>query len=1126
MQCPACQGKNLSDARFCQHCGSRLERVCGACRTANTADSCFCRRCGTRLAPAAEVAAAATTLPPHQVERKVITVLFADIKGSMALLDGMDPDAARQVIDPALHLMIAAVYRYGGFVSQSLGDGIVALFGAPMAHEDHAHRALHAALGMQQDMRALNERLMSTQGIPSLQIRVGIHTGEVVVRTIPTDEQRADYAPVGHSMGLAARIESIAMPGSIVASESTHRLTQGYFEFRSLGSVPLKGVSADIALYEVIGIGPMRSRFQVSASLGFSCFVGRTDELWHMHRALASARGGRGQIVGLIGEAGAGKSRLCHEFKRQAGSGCLLLECRSDPYGKAFAYLPLIDMLKNYLQIEVTDDGRAKLEKVAGRALALDPDLGAAIPFLLALLGVNDPSASMESMDPQIRRRRTFDALIGLVLRESQNRPVLVLMEDLHWLDAESQAFLCAFGRAIEGARVMLLVNYRPEYVARWEGSTSHCQLRLNELGRDDARSLLDSLLGPGPALAPLKQLVIDKTAGNPFFMEEYVRTLFDHGVLVRGDPVRLARPPAALEIPTTVQGVLAARIDRLQPDHKSLLHMLSVIGTASPLSLVERVTEHAPARLREMIDRLQASELVYERPNFPAVEVVFRHALTREVAYGQMVAETRRALHLRVAQAIEALYGERLEDHCVELAHHYASSDSADKAVVFLQRAAGRAMRQSVYASAIEHVNAALALLHRLDDAARRDAREVQLQAMLGSAQMAMRGFAAPEGAQAYERARALCHAGTDTGDLVRVLGGLGLLYVNRGELRLARALGEHLLELAQRSDEVLLRVAGHELLGLTLLRTGELRDCCSHLEAAAGSYDARRDGALRELLGRDPLVTALAFGALARWLLGHADQALAAVAQATRVAQSAAPPPPFSQAYAMHASAWLHVFRGEAGLALQKAGAAAEFATEHAFPSWLAHALVVRGWAWAQLGHAEEGLASIEDGLATYEATGAKVWLPLFLLWRAQAELAAGRRKQALESVDQALRSSQAMGSYWWEAELLRVKGELLLLNGAAPAQAQTWFEQARTLAGTQGAKSLELRACLSSARLIRGKGQANGRWAVARDALSALCEWFGDSIVNADLIEARELLRAGRSEPGVRQRCDTHR
>ena len=1157
MQCTSCQCENLSDASFCQECGARFALVCGGCQTANSPASKFCRKCGTRFGPApagAAAPAAVTAAPPiqpgtvgadgladtfvpshlqerfrnahaaqitqHADERKIITALFADIKGSMALLDDMDPERARELIDPALRVMMNAVYRYEGYVAQALGDGIFALFGAPLAHEDHARRAIYAALSMQEQMKQYGAQMLRDHGLPPLQIRVGINTGEVVVRSIATGSQRADYVPIGHSTGLAARIEGMATPGTVLVSGSTHRLTEGFFEFRPLGAVPMKGVSKAIELYEVTGIGPMRTRLEVSASHGLSRFVGRDQELERMQLMLDQSRAGRGQIIGVIGEAGVGKSRLCHEFKQMNKSGCLLLECSSDSYGKAFPFMPLIDLLKNFLQIAPADDARRILEKTTGRVLALDRELDDTIPFLLSLMGVADPARPVDKMDPQIRRRRIFNAIERLVLREALNQPVLMVMEDLHWIDEETQGFLTAFGRAVEGARVLLLVNYRPEYQPRWDGGTTHSQLRLNAFGRDEADALLAALLGSRADLDDLKRLILEKTQGNPFFMEEYVQTLLDQGVLTRGAEITLARPLSTIEMPATVQGVLAARIDRLQAEEKGLLQMLAVLGAASPLRLIERLEFCSQARLGQVLGKLQSAEFIHERPAFPDVEYVFKHALIRETAYGELVDGARHALHSRVAQAMQAHYGEREDEHCGELAHHYACSDNLPKAVDFLRRAGAQSMQISAYASAITHLSLALAMLHSLADPLERDAQELQLQSMLGAALMATRGFAATGVGPAFERARALCRDTTSTAELVRVLSGLGLLYINMGELRKAREIGTQLLELAARRQEPDLFVSGHEMLGLATLRAGALVECRSHMTLAMQRFEAARNDSLRDSLGRDPAVSCAGFGAMGLWLLGYPDQALAGAAQALQAAHSAKQRHPFTVAYALLSSVWIRQFRGQASIALQEAGAATEFATEQGFPTWLAHGLVVQGWAEAEheqsqpgQGRAQTGLVMIDRGLQEYEASGAKVWAPLFQLLRAKALVQCGRNAEALDAITRAIAIAQAFGGYWWGAELFRVRGELLLSTSMEhAAQARECFETALRIARAQSARSLELRACASLVRLTRHEGVS----AQAEQELKSLYEWFSEGLATADLQEARELLGERSGQP----------
>src|SRR5437867_1247336 len=470
-------------------------------------------------------------------ERKTITALFADLKGSTALIEGLDPEEARTIIDPALQLMMDAVHRYEGYVAQALGDGILALFGAPIAHEDHPQRALYAALRMQEEMRRYADTLRE-QGHPPLLMRVGLNTGEVVVRSIRKDDLHADYVPVGHSTNLAARMEQLAVPGSILVTEQTHRLTDGYFEFKNLGKTHIKGVEDPLTVYEVLGAGPLRTRLQVSARRGLTRFVGRHSEMDQLQRALEQAKAGHGQIVGVLGEPGLGKSRLFYEFELTTQSGGLVLEAYSVSYGKASPYLPVIELLKAYFEIQLPDEERTRRQKVIGKVLELDRSLEDTLPYLFALLGLEEQPSPLQQMDPQIRRRRTFEALKRLFLRESLNQPLLLIFEDLHWIDSETQGFLDLLSEGVASAKVLLLVNYRPEYRHEWGQKTYYTQLRLAPLGKAEAEALLDGLLGISagavrePPLQHLKQLILAKTEGTPFFMEEVVQELFEQEIL------------------------------------------------------------------------------------------------------------------------------------------------------------------------------------------------------------------------------------------------------------------------------------------------------------------------------------------------------------------------------------------------------------------------------------------------------------------------------------------------------------------------------------------------------------------------------------------------------------------
>ena len=625
-------------------------------------------------------------------ERKTVTALFADIKGSMELIEDLDPEEARRLVDPALKLMMDAVHRYEGYVAQSTGDGIFALFGAPVAHEDHPQRALLASLKMQEDIKRYASKLRE-EGRAPIEIRVGLNTGEMVVRSVQTGEHRTEYTPIGHSTSLAARMQALAPTGAIAVSEHTQKLVEGYFEFKTLGPTRVKGVSELVNVYELVGLGPLRTRLQMSTRRGLSRFVGRDREIEEMKRALERAIGARGQVVAAMGEAGLGKSRLFFEFKAVAQGSCLVLEAFSVSHGKASAYLPIIELLKDYFALIPEDNERRRREKIGGKVLMLDRTLEDTLPYVFALLGVEEPGGMLGQIAADLRRRRTLDAIKRILLRESLNQLLVVIFEDLHWIDEQTQALLNLLVESIGTAKILMLVNYRPEYSHSWGSKTYYTQFRLDPLGRESAEELLSALMSDAVELRPLKRLIIEKTEGNPFFIEEMIRALFDQGCASpqwrgQGHPVNIE-----IHIPPTVKGILASRIDRLPPDEKGFLQTLAVIGKEFPLGLVRGVTRKPDEELERMLAALQLSEFIYEQPAFPESAYTFKHALTQEVAYGSLLGERRKELHERTAGQIEALFNSRLEDHYGELAHHYSCSGSSLKALEYLQLAAQQAI-------------------------------------------------------------------------------------------------------------------------------------------------------------------------------------------------------------------------------------------------------------------------------------------------------------------------------------------------------------------------------------------------------------------------------------------------
>jgi class 3 adenylate cyclase len=650
-------------------------------------------------------------------ERKQVTVLFADLKGSMELLADRDPEAARQLLDPVLEQMMEAVHCYEGTVNQVMGDGIMALFGAPIAHEDHAARACYAALAMQTALHRYAEEVRRTQGV-TVQMRVGLNSGEVVVRAIGND-LHMDYSAVGQTTHLAARMEQLATPGSILLTAATLRLVEGLVRINALGPVPVKGLADAVEVFELVGANAVRRRLQAAVVRGLTRFVGRETELAALQLALERAGAGHGQVVAVVGEAGVGKSRLVYEcLQSHRTQEWLKLESSSVSYGKATAYLPVCDLLKTYCHIEDRDELRTVRAKVTGQILTLDEALQDTVPALLALFEALPADSPFLSLDPLQRRRSTLEALKRVLLRESQVQPLLLVFEDLHWIDTETQAVLDLLVESLPTAHLLLLVNYRPAYQHGWGSKTYYTQLRLDPLPEASADALLQALLGEDASLAPLPQLLIGRTQGNPFFLEESVRTLVETGVLVgeRG-AYRLEKPLDTLQVPATVQALLAARIDRLPPEDKRLLQTAAVIGTEVPWPLLQAIADISEEALYHNLAQLQAAEFLYETSLFPERAYTFKHALTHEVAYGSLLQERRRVLHARIVDTLEALTGDRLDDQVERLAQHALRGEVWEKALAYGRQAGDKARTRSAYCEAVGYFEQALAALEHLPD-------------------------------------------------------------------------------------------------------------------------------------------------------------------------------------------------------------------------------------------------------------------------------------------------------------------------------------------------------------------------------------------------------------------------
>jgi class 3 adenylate cyclase/tetratricopeptide (TPR) repeat protein len=940
----------------------------------------------------------------------------------MELLADRDPEEARKILDPVLERMMEAVHHYEGTVNQVMGDGIMALFGAPLAHEDHAVRACYAALRVQESVKQYAEEVRRRQGA-LVHVRVGLNSGEVVVRSIRTD-LHMDYTAVGQTTHLAARMEQLAMPGSVLMTADTMSLVEGFVEVRRLGPVNVKGLSEPVEVFEVTAGGQVRMRLQAAARRGLTHFVGRDAELEQLYRAQQLAADGRGQLAAIVGEAGVGKSRLVYEFTRSDRlHGWLVLESASVSYGKATSYMPLIELLKNYFKIQDRDDLREIREKVTGRLLTLDESLGPTLPALLALLGARVEDASWTALDPGQRRQRTLDAVRRLLLREAREQPLLLIFEDLHWIDGETQAFLDSLVESLATARLLLLINYRPEYRHGWGSKTYYRQLRIDPLLPERADELLDALLGADVALGPLKQLLIARTEANPLFLEETVWGLVETGALTgeRGG-FRLARPIEHLTIPATIQAILAARIDRLAPEAKRLLQAAAVIGKDVSMPLLLAIADAREDEVHAQLARLQAAEFLYETRLFPDLEYTFKHALTHEVAYQGLLREQQRVLHARIAEAMERLCSERLAEHAERLAHHALRGELWEHAVDYLRIAANNAMSRSASGEARVHLEQALSALTRVPDSQAARAMAVDLRIDIQAALQPLgHGH---EMLRYLKEAQAVAETLGDQLRLGRVSAHTAYCLWWVGQPESAIEAGRRALTIGSSCHETVLEVEAAFRLGMACFFSGLLVEATTLFQRIIALLQGDR---VRETYGL-PFLPAVFSRIYHGWALsctGDFAHARDDVEEAVQIAESV--DHPFTTVWAHVGIGLVRLEQGElpgalealeSSLALWRRGDWAFM-----FP-WVAAPL---GRAYATAGRAEKAIELLAQGA---ERTSAMNVIPLLtqnLLYLSEAHLLAKRHDDAIAANARALDLSRLHHQRLFEPDAWRIEGEI---------------------------------------------------------------------------------------------------
>jgi class 3 adenylate cyclase/predicted ATPase len=1078
-----------------------------------------------------------TSLSSAEAERRQLTVMFCDLVGSTPLAEQLDPEDLRQVILTYQQTCAEQIRRFDGYLARYVGDGLLVYFGYPQAHEDDAQRAIRAGLGIVAALPQLNSQLLQAVGAlqdSPLQVRIGIHTGLVVIGDMGGGGYRDPMAIVGETPNIAARVQGIAAPNTVLISEATARLVQGLFECQDCGPQALKGVSTPVPVYCVLGESAAQSRFDVAIGRGLTPLVGREEELGLLRRRWEQAKTGEGQVVQLSGEPGIGKSRLVQTLKEEAiTEGATRIEFRCSPYYQNSAFYPIIEHLQRLLQFAPHEAPHARLTKLTERLARYRFPQADTFALLAALLSLPPPEGVPPlPLSPQKQKQKTQEALVAWLVEEAEQAAVFCAWEDLHWADPSTLEVLTLLLEQIPTVQILTVLTCRPGFRPPWRPYSHLTQLTLSRLGRQQVESMVEQVTGGKALPAEVLHQIVAKTDGVPLFVEELTKMVVES----IGPVGSHGQAAVTLGIPSTLQDALMARLDRLAPV-REIAQVGAVLGREFNYELLHVVSPLDEETLQQGLRQLVEAELIYQRGLPPQATYLFKHALVQDTAYQSLLKSRRQQLHQQIAQVLAEQFPETVETQPELLAYHYTEASLKEQAIPYWQQAGQRASQRSAHVEAISHLSRGLVLLKTLPDTPERAQQELTLQITLGSALMATKGWSAPEVDHPYTRARELCRRVGETPQLVPVLWGLNAFYGMKGDSRTATELAEQLMRLAQRLQDPPALLIAHRLQGVYLFFLGELTQARAHLEQVIALYDRQQHHALAFLYGGyDPGVHCLGYAAGTLWHLGYPDQALQRVHQALALAQDLSHPN--SLVYALDWAAGVHWCRREGQAAQKQAEALIGLSTEQGFPYFLAEGTIWRGWALAEQGQAEEGIAQIRQGMETYRATGA-AQRPEFFAFLAEAYGRAGQVEEGLSILAEPLSLIGRHGErYFYAAELYRLKGQLALqklvvargqlaeksradsahhevavaeagtVGGAYPMgeeEAEACFLKAIDIARRQSAKSLELRAVMSVSRLWQQQGKKDE----AHRMLAEIYGWFTEGFDTKDLQEARTLL-----------------
>ncbi|MCA1409100.1 AAA family ATPase [Ensifer sp. IC3342] len=1042
----------------------------------------------------------AATRPPlspihGEGERRQLTVMFCDLVGSTALSTRLDPEDLRQSIVAYRTCATEIVGRYDGFVAKYMGDGVVVYFGYPQAHEEDAERAVRAGLAV---IEAVNR--LDAAG-EHLAVRIGIATGLVVVGDIIGAGETEERSVVGETPNLAARLQALAQPGTVVIAEATRVLLRGQFKLESLGVRTIKGFAEAAEAFRVLGEVQSEDRFEAGHATVLP-LVGRDQELALLVDRWRLAKATKGQVVLLEGEAGIGKSRLALALRESLlREPHLLRRYFASPYHVNSALRPVIAQLEQEAGFERVDSPAVKLAKLQALLAEKGGEVSEATPLLAELLGIpGTDRCPMLNLAPQQRKNRTFEVFIAQLARLAARQPVLMVLEDAHWLDASSLELFGLFVDRIRQLSVLLVITYRPEFVPPWRSYPHVTKVVLNRLDRMQAQSLVCQLTGGKPLPAGVLDYVLANTDGVPLYLEELTKTMLESGLLeVAGDQFGLAahRPPLA--IPVTLYDSLMARLDRLGRA-KTVAQVGACIGREFSYELIAALAVLDEPELQRGLDQLVGSGLVFRRGSPPEAIYSFKHALVRDTAYQSLLKSCRRELHRRIAQVLEELAPHVVAAQPELLAHHLTEAGQLPQAVVFWHRAGEHANERAANAEAAGHLAKGLDLLAQMPENPERLELELTLLTTLGQVRTAAKGYGHPEVERAYNRALNLAERVQETPRLFPVLLGLTIHHAVRSELSAARGLAERLLKLAQQISDPVLVVEASYALGITCSWLGEFASAWQHFEHGIKQYDIAQHRAHLALYGQDGGPICLCRGGMALWYLGHEDRAQKLMDEALAITAKLGHL--FSRAYVLTWAAIFHAHRRDIAKAQEAAELASAFAAEHEFPFWHTQGVLLQGWVLAEQHQVRAGIERLREGLAGMQAIGSGMTKPWAMGLLAEAYGKADRIAEGSTLIDEALTIVGRTHNCWCEAELHRLKGELISSDPECDsAEIEACFRRALDVARMQGAKMWELRSAVSLAR----HWGAQGRRAEACELLMPLLGCFSNGQGSLDLQEA---------------------